>query len=721
MPFTINPQTGKLDYYIKTRPAGIDTQVQFNQAGVFGGGNLYWDYTNHRLGVGMPSPQGPIDIGKPQYYTISAPIVFDNLIIQVPNGYYLDTEEYFEFRVYSYIDTIYGRVYSPDYIIVSAAGGSSYDPAYLTASWDAVSGATGYRVVVVQDPQFGAFGDYYFDTTYTYFVLGENIAAGYDDVSGQSYQYASPPVVTPTTLRGADVSVLYLNSLGTTLTYTGTTVAMASAAVTASSFTGNGAGLTNLNANNISTGTLAIARGGTNQTSFTNTRLTYFNGTSLTDSANMTYDGTRVQFLGTSDILRVGYNATNYFKFTNSSVGLGILDVVGTTPTFRLYIGGTKHLHFYKPASNDGRNIFLGEDSGNFTMGGVVNSYDGSNNAGIGYATLTQLTSGNGNMAIGTNSLRYLTTGYGNMGIGVSAMGHTSVTSATNCVAVGASALFMNNQVGPIGIGTNALSSSTGTGNVGIGYNVGYNLVAGVQNVLIGEGAEGGATGFSGNVSIGYQTAYETSGSGNVVIGWNAAQTLSTGVSNVIIGYGAGYVGGTKAGVSNHVWIGRETGASATASQVGTIFLGYRAGYRETGSNTLIIDNQDRGSEALNRTGALLYGIFNASVGSQTLTVNAKFNVQGNYYMHNLVTKTTDYTTLISDEIILGNSASPITITLITAVGNTGLQYTIKNINTGQVTIDGNTTQTIDGQLTQGLNQYESLTIVSDGSNWHII
>lgn len=49
----------------------------------------------------------------------------------------------------------------------------------------------------------------------------------------------------------------------------------------------------------ITAGTLPIARGGTNSTSFTNTRVPYFNGTSLVDSADMTY-ASKVLSLGES-------------------------------------------------------------------------------------------------------------------------------------------------------------------------------------------------------------------------------------------------------------------------------------------------------------------------------------------------------------------------------------------------------------------------------------
>ena len=43
-------------------------------------------------------------------------------------------------------------------------------------------------------------------------------------------------------------------------------------------------------------------------------------------------------------------------------------------------------------------------------------------------------------------------------------------------------------------------------------------------------------------------------------------------------------------------------------------------------------------------------------------------------------------------------------------------------MSTNTLTIDPNSTETIDGSTTFALNvQYQSITIVTDGSNWFII
>ena len=69
-------------------------------------------------------------------------------------------------------------------------------------------------------------------------------------------------------------------------------------------------------------------------------------------------------------------------------------------------------------------------------------------------------------------------------------------------------------------------------------------------------------------------------------------------------------------------------------------------------------------------------------------------------------------------------SSNDITLNLPAASGNSGLQYYIKKIDSSvnSITIDGNASETIDGSTTQEIStQYESLTIISDGINWHII
>ena len=84
-----------------------------------------------------------------------------------------------------------------------------------------------------------------------------------------------------------------------------------------------------------------------------------------------------------------------------------------------------------------------------------------------------------------------------------------------------------------------------------------------------------------------------------------------------------------------------------------------------------------------------------------------------------IATKTTTYTITSSDFLLLCNGT--FTITLPTPVGISGRMYFVKNIGTGIVTL-ATAAATIDGQSTQIISaQYESITIISDGTVWHIV
>jgi len=80
--------------------------------------------------------------------------------------------------------------------------------------------------------------------------------------------------------------------------------------------------------------------------------------------------------------------------------------------------------------------------------------------------------------------------------------------------------------------------------------------------------------------------------------------------------------------------------------------------------------------------------------------------------------------TLDADDDMVICTTNAFTVTLPTAASITGKVYDIKNsaANTGNlITVDGNGTETIDGSLTYSVVAGNSLKIVSDGTNWHII
>ena len=90
-----------------------------------------------------------------------------------------------------------------------------------------------------------------------------------------------------------------------------------------------------------------------------------------------------------------------------------------------------------------------------------------------------------------------------------------------------------------------------------------------------------------------------------------------------------------------------------------------------------------------------------------------------------IATVSADYTALALDDVILVTTGAVTrTVSFAAASTLTGKIYHIKKVDSGvgKVTLDPNGTETIDEGLTADIKfQYESIMMVSDGSNWHII
>lgn len=87
--------------------------------------------------------------------------------------------------------------------------------------------------------------------------------------------------------------------------------------------------------------------------------------------------------------------------------------------------------------------------------------------------------------------------------------------------------------------------------------------------------------------------------------------------------------------------------------------------------------------------------------------------------------KTAAYTATLNDSLITCDATSgAFTITLPTAASAAGFQFTIKKVDASAnaVTIDGNGSETIDGELTIPLiYRYEAVTVQSNGTSWFIL
>ena len=84
------------------------------------------------------------------------------------------------------------------------------------------------------------------------------------------------------------------------------------------------------------------------------------------------------------------------------------------------------------------------------------------------------------------------------------------------------------------------------------------------------------------------------------------------------------------------------------------------------------------------------------------------------------------YTATAETVIVCDATNDNVTINLPAASTVTNRIYQIKKIapasKTATCTVDGNAAETIDGATTQVIKRrYDSIDIVSDGSNWHIL
>lgn len=123
----------------------------------------------------------------------------------------------------------------------------------------------------------------------------------------------------------------------------------------------------------------------------------------------------------------------------------------------------------------------------------------------------------------------------------------------------------------------------------------------------------------------------------------------------------------------------------------------------------------------VNGTGITITG--NASARSVTIDSHARSHslVGASDHTFPVAEKTDTYSATTSDHVLVCNKGTAMTINLPAATG-TGRDLVIKNIGAGVVTVDGDGAETIDGETTQALSQWDSMTIVDKSAgNWVII
>lgn len=137
------------------------------------------------------------------------------------------------------------------------------------------------------------------------------------------------------------------------------------------------------------------------------------------------------------------------------------------------------------------------------------------------------------------------------------------------------------------------------------------------------------------------------------------------------------------------------------------------------GSNSITIATAGDASVTLPVSGTLATLAGAETLAGKTLTTPIVNGVKMAY-----AAKSAAYTMTAADYMVdVSGAAASVTITLPAAAGITGTVYVIKRSDaTWNTVIDGNAAETIDGAATITLSaQYQSRTIVSDGTNWKVI
>lgn len=166
-----------------------------------------------------------------------------------------------------------------------------------------------------------------------------------------------------------------------------------------------------------------------------------------------------------------------------------------------------------------------------------------------------------------------------------------------------------------VGKGAGSVSNNTTVGLAALDHNT-----TGQQNVAMGSNALTTATTANNQTAIGYLALRVSNAADNTAVGSTALANTSSGQGNVAMGFQAltaNTTGSSNTALGRHALITNSTGSNITA-------LGNHAGAYETGSNALYIDAYDRTNTAGDKAGALLYGTFNATPSSQTLTINGQ-------------------------------------------------------------------------------------------------
>ncbi len=314
----------------------------------------------------------------------------------------------------------------------------------------------------------------------------------------------------------------------------------------------------------------------------------------------------------------LGYNVLNANTTGHDNIGIGISAISkGTTASYNIGVGSLTLNNLLSGLYN----VAVGHTShGSATTGGY--------NVGLGAFTLASLTVGSNNTSIGTSSLYNVITGNGNVALGFEAgyyetgsnklfIDNTTRASEADgrlkalvygifAATTTAQQLYVNAN---LNVSNKLNLPYTTASDIGVIYKATFPWMHdyGSDNIFVGKNSGNFALTGTENIGIGTQVLSSlTSGVGNTALGFQSSLSMTTGGSNVAIGF--------------------ESLFSCSIGS-GNVAIGTAAGYYETGSNKLFIDNITRLSQSDGRLKALIYGIFASTTAGQSFTTNANFGI----------------------------------------------------------------------------------------------
>jgi hypothetical protein len=292
-------------------PAGADTQVQFNMSGVLSASSQFsFDYTNNIVRIGsLNINQGAITVGSSALYTTStwnnATISFINWFTDVTDTASQASSLLMDLRVGGFSKF---KITKTGAAIGASFNGDGSALANLNAS-NLFSGT----VPIARLGGVGASG--------STFLRGDNV-------------WATPPITAPAGIDG----YVQFNSAGSFAASAGLTFATATGILSATKFSGDGSAITNLNATNLATGTVPLARLGA---AGADTQVQFNNAGAFGANAALTFSSptgqlTATKFSGDGSILaNVGFAACGRITLS-SSLSVTISDVTAATVLYYL-------------------------------------------------------------------------------------------------------------------------------------------------------------------------------------------------------------------------------------------------------------------------------------------------------------------------------------------------------------------------------------------------